>query len=140
MLTVNLNVKTGLVNGACGTVRKIVVTGSGTSDIREENEDSIPSNAVLALTIHKSQGLTLNKVKLYLGKSEDTPGLTFDGVSRVRRLHDIKVYDLTRRRIIGLFAATPTSKKYASLERRLQECERVKTISTSPDATEISNR
>ena len=46
-----------------------------------------------AVTIHKSQGLTLEKIKLGLGKREISTGLTFVGLSRVKALDGIMIVD-----------------------------------------------
>jgi Helicase len=46
----------------------------------------------LAVTVHKSQGLTLHKIKLGLGKEFST-GLTFVALSRVRTPDGIMIVD-----------------------------------------------
>ena len=46
-----------------------------------------------AVTIHKSQGLTLERIKLGLGKREFSTGLTFVGLSCVKALGDIMLVD-----------------------------------------------
>lgn len=46
-----------------------------------------------AVTVHKSQGLTLPKIKLGLGKREFSTGLTFVALSRVKDLDDIMFVD-----------------------------------------------
>ena len=43
--------------------------------------------------MHKSQGLTLSKIKLGLGKREFSTGLTFVALSRVRSLDGIMMVD-----------------------------------------------
>ena len=51
-----------------------------------------------AITAHKSQGLTLPKVVIDLGKREFAAGLSFVAISRVRSLNDIifKPFDFSR--------------------------------------------
>ena len=49
----------------------------------------IPLKLAWAITIHKAQGLTLDKVVIDVGKKEFSAGLTFVACSRVRRLSDI---------------------------------------------------
>ena len=49
----------------------------------------LPIYLVWAITVHKSQGLTLPKAKIDLGKKEFAAGLSFVAVSRVRSLGDI---------------------------------------------------
>lgn len=49
----------------------------------------LPVTLAYALTIHKSQGLTLDKVVVELGDQEQAPGATYVALSRVRRLNDI---------------------------------------------------
>ena len=49
----------------------------------------IPLKLAWAVTIHKAQGLTLDKVVIDIGKKEFSAGLTFVACSRVRRLSDI---------------------------------------------------
>lgn len=48
-----------------------------------------PINLAYALTIHKSQGLTLDKAVVEIGRRETTPGLSYVGLSRVRRSDDL---------------------------------------------------
>ena len=47
-----------------------------------------------AVTIHKAQGLTLDKVVIDVGRKEFSTGLTFAGDSSVRHLEDLP-FDLT---------------------------------------------
>ena len=49
----------------------------------------LPLKLAWAVTIHKSQGLTLDKVVIDVGKREFSTGLTFVACSRVRRLQDL---------------------------------------------------
>ena len=49
----------------------------------------LPLKLAWAVTIHKSQGLTLDKVVIDVGKREFSTGLSFVACSRVRRLQDL---------------------------------------------------
>ena len=124
MLTSNLWVDMGLVNGAMGTVMAIcyrsgesppnlpiAVTvrfdsyrgptlSDGTVPITPLRRTwsasggscsrlQLPLKLAWAVTIHKSQGLTLDKVVVDVGKKEFSAGLTFVACSRVRRLKDL---------------------------------------------------
>jgi len=46
----------------------------------------IPLTLAWAITIHKSQGLTLPKVWIDIGKSEKTPGVSYVALSRNKAL------------------------------------------------------
>ena len=48
-----------------------------------------PLRVAYAVTIHKSQGMTLNKAVVELGDYDFTRGLTFVAISRVRGIRDI---------------------------------------------------
>ena len=50
---------------------------------------NLPLKLAWAVTIHKSQGLTLDKVVIDVGKMEFSSGLTFVACSRVRQLKDL---------------------------------------------------
>ena len=123
MLTSNLWVETGLVNGAMGTVVAICYLSGGPPElplavmVRFDKYSGptlhdgsvpiipirrtwihhgttcsrlqLPLKLAWAITIHKSQGLTLNKVVIDIGKKEYCAGLTFVACSRVRRLTDL---------------------------------------------------
>ena len=49
----------------------------------------VPLYLAWAITVHKSQGLTLSKAKIDIGNREFAAGLSFVAVSRVRSLSDI---------------------------------------------------
>ena len=123
MLTSNLWVKMGLVNGAMGTVEAICylrdkppalpvavmvqfdhyagptmyngtvpitpIRRSWSSSGGQCSRLQLPLKLAWAVTIHKSQGLTLDKVVVDVGKKEFSCGLSFVACSRVRKLSDI---------------------------------------------------
>src|SRR5438045_2656054 len=62
----------------------------------------VPVRLAWAITVHKSQGLTLDKVVIDIGKKEFTAGLSFVAVSRVREIKDLilKPFDFERLRRI----------------------------------------
>ena len=123
MLTSNLWVEMGLVNGAMGTIEAICYLRdkppalpvavmiqfdhysgptmyNGTVPITPIRRSwfssggqcsrlQLPLKLAWAVTIHKSQGLTLDKVVIDIGKKEFSCGLSFVACSRVRKLSDI---------------------------------------------------
>lgn len=50
-----------------------------------------PINLAYALTIHKAQGLTLDKVVVDIGDRETSPGISYIAFSRVRRIEDLLI-------------------------------------------------
>ena len=124
MLSSNLWVEMGLVNGAMGSIQAICYheggappdlpvavtvlfdryTGPTLSDgtvpiapIRHSWSTSgthcsrlqLPLKLAWSVTVHKAQGLTLDKVTIDIGKREFSAGLTFVAVSRVRHISDL---------------------------------------------------
>jgi len=124
MLSSNLWVEMGLVNGAMGSIQAICYheggappdlpvavtvlfdryTGPTLSDgtvpiapIRHSWSTSgthcsrlqLPLKLAWSVTVHKAQGLTLDKVTIDIGKREFSAGLTFVAVSRVRHITDL---------------------------------------------------
>jgi ATP-dependent DNA helicase PIF1 len=59
----------------------------------------VPVRLAWAITVHKSQGLTLQKAVIDLGDNEFTAGLSFVAISRVRSLEDILFKHFTFERI-----------------------------------------
>lgn len=88
-----------------------------------------PLRLCWAMTIHKSQGLTLENVNLHLGSKENSPGQTFVGISRVKKLACLNIFDLNLKRIAPLMSTTPDEQKWSSLVESLEEIKRLENLS-----------
>ena len=124
MLTRNLCVKHGLVNGSIGYVSEIIYAEGSRPpslpvcvNVKFDNytgpkldngaipiipvsstfqynsstctRQQLPLRLAWAISIHKSQGMTLEKVVLELGDADFSPGLTYVAITRVKHLEDI---------------------------------------------------
>ena len=74
----------------------------------------LPLRLAWAMTIHKCQGLTLEKAWIDLGKSEHVTGMTYFALSRVRKLSDLVLEPLT-------FERWQAPKKSPNLQYRISE-------------------
>ena len=113
MLLKNLDIEGGLVNGSVGLVRSIgdssVCVDFGTAGVCEvrssrwsfydgdgqvlATRDQIPLRLAYAITIHKSQGCTLDKAKVNL-RSAFAHGQAYVALSRVRNLSGLYIEDI----------------------------------------------
>jgi len=119
MLLVNKDIEAGLVNGSRGVV--VGFRDDGTPIVQFLHGDPIPvslhewqSNdspvvwrmqiplrVAYAITIHKSQGATLDCALIDIGKSTFECGQAYVALSRVRDLSGLYVYNLEPTRIIA---------------------------------------
>ena len=72
----------------------------------------------LAITIHKSQGLTLPKAWIDFGQTERTAGISYVAISRVRTLSSCIIESMTFERLKSI-------KKSATLKFRIEEEKRL---------------
>lgn len=72
-----------------GSVPIVPIRRSWSSSGKSCSRLQIPLKLAWAITIHKAQGLTLNKVVIDIGSREFSTGLTFVACSRVRYLTDL---------------------------------------------------
>ena len=103
----------------CVPVCPITVNSQSLSGKCERQQ--LPLKLAWALTIHKSQGLTLKKAWVDLGESENSLGVTYVALSRVKKLEDLVIEPMTLQRL-------QAAKKSPNLKFRLQEEERLKNI------------
>lgn len=82
----------------------------------------LPLRLAWAMTIHKCQGLTLEKAWIDLGKSENVTGMTYVALSRVRNLSDLVLKPLT-------FERLQAAKKSPNLQYRISEEHRLDRLS-----------
>ena len=66
----------------------------------------LPLKLVWSITIHKSQGLTINKAIVDIGTKEAVAGLAYVAISRVRSLDDLYVEPMTYERLRAVINAT----------------------------------
>jgi ATP-dependent DNA helicase PIF1 len=79
----------------------------------------IPLCLAWAITVHKSQGLTLSKAKIDLGSREFAAGLSFVAVSRVRSLGDIYFKQFSFERLQRIQSCKRLQERKAEEERLL---------------------
>ena len=97
---------------SCVPICPITVSANLHNSIHERQQ--LPLRLAYALTIHKSQGLTLTKAWIDIGKSEKTPGISYVGISRVKTLSSSVIEPMTFERLTSL-------KSSAVLQYRLDE-------------------
>ena len=88
----------------------------------KKSRTQFPIRNAFALTIHKSQGMTLENVIVDIGKSEFCPGLTYVGLSRIKNFENLKISPFTQERYLKI-------KENKRNIERVEELKRLKEIS-----------
>lgn len=100
------------INDTLPSCVPITVSADLHNSIHERQQ--LPLRLAYALTIHKSQGLTLTKAWIDIGKSEKNPGISYVGISRVKTSASSVIEHMTFERLSSL-------KSSAVLQYRLDE-------------------
>ena len=95
---------------------------STSSDDFRFKRTQLPLRLSYALTIHKSQGQTLEQAVVDLGSKELTAGLTFVALSRVRHINNLAIFDFPYDRFKKI-------ENSSLLKRRLEEEKRYEELS-----------
>ena len=94
------------------------VTASAQLSDGFHERQQLPLRLAWAITIHKSQGLTLSKAWINIGKTERTPGTTYVALSRVKTLSSCVIEPITYERLESI-------KSSKTLKYRLNEEDRL---------------
>ena len=80
------------------------ITVTSQTEIGFHERQQLPLRLAWALTRHNSQGLTLSKVWIDIGKSERTARVSYVAISRVKSLASCVIEPMTYERLISLSA------------------------------------
>ena len=100
----------------CVPIAPFIAYADGDNQSLERQQ--LPLKLCYAMTIHKSQGLTLQKATVDLGKQESVPGLAYVALSRVRQLQDLAVVPMSFERLTAV-------KRHKSFLYRIDEEKRL---------------
>ena len=101
---------------SCVPMCPITVSSQTLDGLHERQQ--LPLKLAWAITIHKSQGLTLPKAWIDIGQTERTAGISYVAISRVRTLPSCIIEPMTFERLKSI-------KKSASLKFRIEEEKRL---------------
>ena len=103
----------------CVPTAPFEISWSTTGDDRgQETRQQVPLALCWAITMHKSEGQTMDKAVVDLEKSESTAGLTFVCLSRAKRLVDLLIEPMPLERLSKI-GDTPTFQLRLREEMRL---------------------
>lgn len=105
---------------SCVPIPPITATVQCGNVVHERQQ--LPLTLSWALTIHKSQGMTMNKAWVDIGKKESTLGITYVTISRVRNISWLVLEPMTSERLQKI-------KNSGLLKYRLKEEQRLKQLS-----------
>ena len=97
---------------SCVPICPVTVSAHSVNGLHERQQ--VPLRLAYALTIHKSQGPTLSKAWIDLGKSERTSRVSYVAISRVKTLSSCVIEPTTFERLTSL-------KSCSTLQYRLDE-------------------
>ncbi|XP_046856300.1 ATP-dependent DNA helicase PIF1-like [Xenia sp. Carnegie-2017] len=97
------------------------ITVSSQLETGYHERQQLPLRLAWALTIHKSQGLTLPKAWIDIGKSERTAGVSYVAISRVKSILSCVIEPMTYERLTSL-------KSSANLQYRIEEENRLDSL------------
>ena len=83
------------------SIGPITVSAQSINSVQLERQQ-LPLRLAYALTIHKSQGLTMPKAWIDIGRSERTPGISYVAISRVKTLFSCVIEPMTFERLTSL--------------------------------------
>ena len=106
------------------------ITVSSQSETGFHERQQLPLRLAWALTIHKSQGLTLPKAWIDIGKSERTAGVSYVAISRVKSLSSCVIEPMTYEQLTSL-------KSSANLQYRLEEENRLHRLAQTTKSSAI---
>jgi ATP-dependent DNA helicase PIF1 len=107
---------------SCVPICPITVSSQSENGFHERQQ--LPLRLAWALTIHKSQGLTLSKAWIDIGKSERSAGVSYVAISRVKALSSCVIEPMSYERFTSL-------KSSANLQFRLEEENRLDSLAQS---------
>ena len=93
------------------------------TDCNRHSRQGYPIRLAYALTIHKSQGQTTNKVVVDLGKNEKSLGMAYVALSRVKHYSGLAVVPFPKSRLDNI-------KKSTNLKPRIEEEERLHVLAS----------
>lgn len=114
----------------CVPVCPITVTSHSLDTFHERQQ--LPLRLAWATTIHKSQGLTLEKAWIDIGPRERTAGLTYVAISGVKILNSCVIEPMS-------FERLKTIKNASNFQFRLQEEEHLKFHSLNSTTNQCIN-
>lgn len=116
MITRNINIDEGLVNGTRGYIYDLNISYVIFNDINNKKhkinyyrDNNINNNTYImfmpiclayALSIHKSQGSTLDAVEIDASSNNFAPGQLYTAISRAKSLKNIKLINFEKEAII----------------------------------------
>ncbi len=106
------------------------ITVASQTEIGIHERQQLPLRPAWAVTIHKSQGLTLPKAWIDIGKSERTAGVSYVAISGVKILASFVIEPMTYEQLTSL-------KSSANLQYRLEEENRLDQLAQTTNSSAL---